>query len=151
MSIATPAVTNFTAGEISPRLEGRVDLSKYFKGCRVLENFHIHPHGCITRRPGFRFVAEALNSDNPVLLIPFEYNAVQTYVLEFGEDIEGQGRNIRVRRDGLLAAYDWTQLADGPLAKTDKAAWAAYRQALRDLPQQSGFPDEVAWPPEPAA
>jgi len=92
MSIATPAVTNFTAGEISPRLEGRVDLSKYFNGCRVLENFHIHPHGGITRRSGFRFVAEAMHPDRPVLLIPFEFNAVQTYVLEFGEDEGGQGR-----------------------------------------------------------
>ncbi|MBG0791513.1 MAG: hypothetical protein H0S80_13555 [Desulfovibrionaceae bacterium] len=92
MSIATPAITNFTAGEISPRLEGRIDLSKYFNGCRVLENFHIHPHGGITRRSGFRFVAEAMHSDNPVLLIPFEYDATCTYVLEFGENAEGQGR-----------------------------------------------------------
>ncbi|WP_272701537.1 hypothetical protein [Desulfovibrio sp. Fe33] len=91
MSIATPAITNFTAGEISPRLEGRTDLSKYFNGCRTLRNFHVHPHGGATRRPGFRFVAESLSQDKPVLLIPFEYNAEQTYILEFAEDLSGQG------------------------------------------------------------
>ncbi|MDC0335340.1 hypothetical protein OAN24_00375 [Pseudodesulfovibrio sp.] len=54
-------MTNFTSGEMSPRLEGRTDLSKYYNGCRVLENFRIHPHGGITRRSGFRFVAEAMS------------------------------------------------------------------------------------------
>ncbi|MEZ7198301.1 hypothetical protein [Pseudodesulfovibrio karagichevae] len=92
MSTATPAITNFTAGEISPRLEGRTDLSKYFNGCRTLENFHVHPHGGTSRRPGFRFVAESLGRNAPVLLIPFEFNAEQTYVLEFAEDQTGQGR-----------------------------------------------------------
>ncbi|WP_319582946.1 hypothetical protein [uncultured Pseudodesulfovibrio sp.] len=92
MSTATPAITNFTAGEISPRLEGRTDLSKYFNGCRTLENFLVHPHGGTSRRPGFRFVAESLGRDAPVLLIPFEFNAEQTYVLEFAEGTDGQGR-----------------------------------------------------------
>ncbi len=92
MSIATPSVTNFTAGEISPRLDGRTDLSKYYNGCRKLENFNIHPHGGATRRSGFRFVTEAMNTDKSVLLIPFEFNSTQTYVLEFGEDEAGQGR-----------------------------------------------------------
>lgn len=99
MSIATPTVTNFTSGEMSPRLEGRTDLSKYYNGCRILENFHIHPHGGITRRSGFRFITEAMNPDKPVLLIPFEFNNDQTYVLELGENVAGQGR-MRVFADG---------------------------------------------------
>ncbi|MUM77261.1 hypothetical protein GKC30_06420 [Pseudodesulfovibrio sp. F-1] len=92
MSIATPALTNFTAGEISPRLAGRVDLSRYFNGCRTLENFHIHPHGGATRRSGLRFVVQALGQVRPGLLVPFESNAEEAYVLEFGEDDSGQGR-----------------------------------------------------------
>jgi len=98
MSISTPAITNFTAGEMSPRLEGRSDLSKYYNGCRVLQNFHIHPHGGITRRSGFRFVAEAMSQGKPTLLVPFEFNGQQTYVLEFGEDAFGQGK-MRVFAD----------------------------------------------------
>jgi hypothetical protein len=112
MSIATPALTNFTAGEISPRLAGRVDLSRYFNGCRTLENFHVHPHGGATRRCGLRYVTQALGHDRAGLLVPFESNADEAYVLEFGEDDAGQGRmrvysgNGPVLADGLHCAID---------------------------------------------
>ena len=64
---------------------------------------------------------------------------------------EAEAAAVRAERDRLLAAGDWTQVADSPLDEAGKAAWAAYRQALRDVPQQAGFPDEVAWPAEPGA
>ena len=57
-------------------------------------------------------------------------------------------RQARRQRDTLLAACDWTQLPDVPTAA--KAAWAAYRQALRDVTTQPGFPEEVTWPHPPA-
>ena len=53
---------------------------------------------------------------------------------------------IRTERDAKLTESDWTQVADAPV---DKAAWATYRQALRDIPSQAGFPNEVVWPVEP--
>jgi hypothetical protein len=53
---------------------------------------------------------------------------------------------IRTERDTKLTESDWTQVADVPV---DQAAWATYRQALRDIPEQSGFPNEVNWPTEP--
>lgn len=53
---------------------------------------------------------------------------------------------VRRKRDRLLAACDWTQVADAPV---DAAAWAAYRQALRDVPQNFASPDEVVWPTAP--
>lgn len=49
-------------------------------------------------------------------------------------------------RNHLLSISDWTQLPDAP---TDKAAWASYRQALRDVTSQAGFPDDVTWPTKP--
>jgi hypothetical protein len=52
----------------------------------------------------------------------------------------------RARRDALLAASDWTQLQDSPLSDAARAAWATYRQALRDITDQPGFPQESAWP-----
>jgi hypothetical protein len=91
MSRATPAITNFTAGEISPRLAGRVDLSKYFNGCERLENFIVHPHGGASRRSGMRFVAGALSDGARSLLIDFEFNTEQTYVIEVGEKDDGSG------------------------------------------------------------
>jgi hypothetical protein len=56
-------------------------------------------------------------------------------------------RPIRAERDRRLAASDWTQIADSP---ADAAAWAEYRQALRDLPATIKDPTaEVAWPETP--
>jgi len=53
---------------------------------------------------------------------------------------------VRAERNALLAACDWTQVADAPV---DQAAWAVYRQALRDVTAQAGFPLDVAWPVQP--
>ena len=51
---------------------------------------------------------------------------------------------VRVQRDLLIAETDWTQCADTPQGIKDE--WAPYRQALRDVPQQVGFPFNVIWP-----
>lgn len=57
-----------------------------------------------------------------------------------------QAQSVRSMRDEKLAKSDYTQLADAPV---DKAAWATYRQALRDVPAQAGFPWDVQWPATP--
>ena len=59
------------------------------------------------------------------------------------------GRTLK-SRDLLLADSDWTQGADSPLSEEDKAAWATYRQELRDLPSAEGFPN-VAFPTPPSS
>ena len=61
--------------------------------------------------------------------------------------IEKRSKSIRNQRDSLLKESDWTQVIDSPV---DKQLWADYRQALRDLPQQDGFPLEAEWPTPPA-
>jgi len=76
-------LTNFTGGELSPRLDGRTDLTKYTSGCSTLENLIVYPHGSAARRPGSTFVAEVANSANKTRLIPFEFSTTQTYMLEF--------------------------------------------------------------------
>ena len=60
--------------------------------------------------------------------------------------LEQAERNIRDHRNNLLADTDWTQVADAPV---DQAAWATYRQALRDITSQEGFPYNVVWPTKP--
>ena len=77
-------LTNFTGGELSPRLDGRNDLSKYPTGCKTLENFIVFPHGSAARRSGTQFVAEIKDSSAKTRLIPFEFSTTQTYMLEFG-------------------------------------------------------------------
>lgn len=59
---------------------------------------------------------------------------------------------IRQQRIGLLASCDWTQSLDSPLSEAKRAEWAAYRQALRDLPDEQGSVnsiDDVVWPTPP--
>lgn len=62
-------------------------------------------------------------------------------------DYDAAAAAVRAERDKLIAATDWTVLGD---AKTVKADWKAYRQALRDVPEQAGFPYAVEWPTPPA-
>jgi hypothetical protein len=59
---------------------------------------------------------------------------------------ERKAVSIRAERNAKLAASDWTQIAD---STADKAAWAAYRQALRDITAQAGFPWTIDWPEQP--
>ena len=77
-------LTNFTGGELSPRLDGRNDLTKYPTGCKTLENFVVFPHGSAARRSGTQFVAEIKDSSAKTRLIPFEFSTTQTYMMEFG-------------------------------------------------------------------
>jgi hypothetical protein len=65
---------------------------------------------------------------------------------EIAQRTADQASAVRSERDQKLAATDWTQVADAPV---DKGVWAQYRQALRDVPEQSEFPWVVQWPTEP--
>ena len=103
MARQTIAFSNFTAGELSPRLDGRTDLSKYFNGVKTLENMVVHPHGAATRRPGTKFVHEVKTSSIQTRLIPFEFSTTQTYILELGNTY------IRFFKDkGIITESDKT-------------------------------------------
>jgi hypothetical protein len=67
--------------------------------------------------------------------------------LEETDDVNILWARIRYQREKLLLACDWTQVAD---STADKAAWATYRQALRDLPQQNADPKKIVFPTPPA-
>ncbi len=84
MARVHPFQTNFTSGEISPKLFGQVDFKKYNNAVETMENMIVFPQGGTTRRYGSRFVCEVKNSANATRLIPFEFNIEQSYILEFG-------------------------------------------------------------------
>ena len=100
MARSAPAISTFTAGEISPRLEGRVTIEKYREGLSVLTNMIVQPHGGVTRRPGTEYLGEVKNSSNATRLIPFEFKTADTYALEFGDQY------MRVFRNGLQVLVD---------------------------------------------
>ena len=57
------------------------------------------------------------------------------------------GENVRIERNNLLTQSDWTQLPDVPEAV--KSKWAVYRQDLRNITKQPGFPENIKWPTKP--
>ena len=61
--------------------------------------------------------------------------------------VDNQAAEVRYERNAKLAQSDWTQLSDSPSAS--QFAWAEYRQKLRDVPAQAGFPWTVTWPVKP--
>lgn len=65
---------------------------------------------------------------------------------EIAQRTENQINSVRAERNQKLSQSDWTQVADSPV---DKEVWATYRQALRDVPVQEGFPWDVTWPETP--
>ena len=89
-----------------------------------------------------------LASDNP-FPVGSTYEGVVVYSVSSVVDETPTDEEIyaaRQQRNALLVASDWTQVADAPV---DQAAWAAYRQELRDITSQETFPSEVTWPVAP--
>ena len=66
--------------------------------------------------------------------------------VELDAETAQKANEVRYRRNALLTQSDWTQLADAPV---DNLAWAVYRQALRDITLQAGFPFTVDFPVAP--
>lgn len=76
--------TSFSAGELSPKLLGRVDFNKYQNGAEQIQRFLPLPHGGLTKTQGTKFIAEVKNSANTTRLIRFIFSAIQAYQIEFG-------------------------------------------------------------------
>lgn len=76
------------------------------------------------------------------------WNITNASAEEIAARTESQAEQVRAERNAKLSDTDWTQVADAPVSQ---AAWATYRQALRDVPDQAGFPWGVTWPEKPAA
>ena len=86
----------FNAGELSPRMQGRNDVSQYGKGCQTLVNFMVTPYGAVERRPGTKFITKAKYADRAVRLIRFAFSSEVAYVCEFGD------KYIRFIKDGAV-------------------------------------------------
>jgi len=107
MARSAPAFSSFTAGEISPRLEGRTNIEKYREGLSDLTNMVVMPHGGVTRRPGTEYLGEIANSSVKSRLIPFQFKTSDTYILEFGN------QTMRVLRNDLQVLNSTTRTITG--------------------------------------
>lgn len=75
---------NFSGGEISRELYGRIDLAKVQSGLDTCRNFIVMPQGQVSNRPGFQFVNAVKNSANFTRLIQFSFSSTQTFCIEMG-------------------------------------------------------------------
>ncbi|WP_225760228.1 hypothetical protein [Leclercia sp. Marseille-Q4284] len=99
--------TNFTAGEVSPRLLGRVDIQRYGNACKTAENVNVVIQGGLRRRDGLQFVYPAKDVGNgadgnpkPIRLIPWVFSREESYVLELGDGY------IRFYQNGRILLSD---------------------------------------------
>lgn len=84
MPKVSPIQSNFSGGEFSPLMYGRVDFDRYKTAlAKCLNNIPVIQGGVI-RRPGTYYVGEVKTSANSTRLVPFEYSTTQAYILEFG-------------------------------------------------------------------
>lgn len=72
--------------ELSPLLDARIDLKKYYTGCRTLENMLVYSYGGATRRPGTKYIASAKTAGDKCRLMSFEYSLIQPYIIEAGDE-----------------------------------------------------------------
>ena len=86
MPRSSPIQTDFSTGEISPTVYGRVDADKYKSALAKCENFLPTAQGALVRRSGTMFVDEVKDSSKLTRLVPFEFSTDQAYVLEFGDN-----------------------------------------------------------------
>ena len=99
--------------------------------------------------PAYNPATQNCNQINPTLI---DGKWVMTWVVtpatpeQIAERTSAKESEVRQQRNALLSDCDWTQLPDAPVPA---APWAAYRQELRDVTAQSGFPWDVVWPEAP--
>jgi hypothetical protein len=99
--------------------------------------------------PTFDEATENCNQTNPTLVNNewvMTWEVTPASVEEIAERLERKSLEVRQQRNQLLSDCDWTQLPDAPVETT---SWVTYRQALRDITVQAGFPHNVIWPEEP--
>jgi hypothetical protein len=88
---------NFSAGEISPEMQARIDTPQYAAGLKTLENAFVLPTGVAANRPGTEYIGAANSDIEPYSrLVPFVFSDGDAYVLEFSEHC------IRFYKDGVL-------------------------------------------------
>lgn len=82
--------------------------------------------------------------DSPGIGYIFNYDLKQWVA-----DPNSMSLEIKMQRDQLLYQSDWTQIPNNPLTSEKQQEWAVYRQQLRDITSQSGYPFNVVWPTQP--
>jgi hypothetical protein len=120
MAIKTrPIFNNFSSGEISPKIDGRIDLTQYFNGVQELKNWLCVLQGGAKTRGGFHFVGPT-NGNEQARLIPFQFSELQNYMLEFGDQYIRFFMNC-----GQIMVGDTVELITNGDFSTGIASWSS--------------------------
>lgn len=137
MPRASPGITAFNAGELSPLLAGRSDLAKYPAGCETLDHFIPSVQGPARFRPGTRYVDECLDSDYRSWLSRFEFNYQQANILEFNNDKLGFFTNRGRLLSGVTPYTITTPYSDADLINPD-GSWSLSQVQTGDVVYLAG-------------
>jgi hypothetical protein len=121
---------------------------------QVLSDDVLNQFGVVTvatqMQPDYDPHTQRIETANTPTLIDGKWTIVKTVVNKTAEQIEAgdlaKAIEVRKIRNNLLAQSDWTQVLDAPI---DRDVWTAYRDELRKVPEQFGFPWNVVWPNQP--
>ena len=144
---------SFNGGEISPLMLSRIDHPRYHTGCKVLKNMVCLPQGPTTRRPGWRFLDEAVdqNINQPERLVPFIFSETESRVIEFSNwKMHVWSDDERVQKDGADYTREFpvshAHLPDMNFAQSADVIYTAHRnyqphKLLRFADNNWGFED----------
>ena len=97
---ASPMQTNFTAGEISPLLDGHINIEKHPNSVRLMQRMIALKQGAAVRSAGTKFIVEVKDSSKETALIPFEFSVEQAYHVEAGDSyFRFIKDNVQIERD----------------------------------------------------
>lgn len=119
MGKANVIATNFTSGEISTLMRGRVDLAKYVNGARQIRNMVVRPQGPVWRRGGTQYVSSVKDHTKATRVVRFEFSNIQSYILEFGDlYVRPRTDSGAVFETASQAATGWAQSVDNEAIMT---------------------------------
>ena len=163
-----PEVASFCSKN-NAKIEVIETVDKYVKGFVYADRQgFIYPDienadGTKKKNPKNKYVFCLFTDKTYVITWPYNYKKFET-ALENGTPVqmkryqiveipapttEEVAAQVRSQRDALIAQTDYLMMSDYPISAEDKALVETYRQALRDIPEQEGFPSEVQWPVAP--
>ena len=135
MAKFTPIKVAFNTGELSPLMQGRVDIDKYGIGCQEMTNFIPLVQGPAMRRPGTRYINDVKDSSNRVWLQSFVFNYQQSFILEFGPQYIRFYNNYNYVSCGSPAAYfPFTTYSVGDLVSYSGVNYYCVQEALNKTP-----------------
>lgn len=133
--ISNKSILSFNAGELSPKLDARMDLDKYSSGCRILENAFVEPYGAAVRRPGTEYIASTKSAGTKARLISFNFSTTTSYLLEVGVGyMRFYSNGAQVLIDVAAVASAWVNINGYKVGEYVVRPGPLYYRCIQEVP-----------------